>query len=149
MPCNLPIRVYYEDTDASGVVYHTTYLRYFERARTEWLRALGFGHRALMQDFGIAFTLANVSVDFKRPARLDDSLEVNAEIERVKRASLDFMQQIRRDGIVLAQARARVACVDAVRFRPCALPLALRQALASGDVAAIPPLAVNTEYAST
>ncbi|MDN5872983.1 MAG: tol-pal system-associated acyl-CoA thioesterase [Sinobacteraceae bacterium] len=150
MTVTLPLRVYYEDTDASGVVYHATYLRYFERARTEWLRSLGFEHHELMKCFGIAFTLASINVEFLRPARLDDALTVDAEIGRIKRASLDFVQHIHRkaDATLLCRARARIACVEMARFRPCALPAALRTRLAVDDSASSLP-AANKEYSAT
>src|SRR5712671_6028082 len=80
----LPVRVYYEDTDASGVVYHASYLRYFERARTEWLRSLGLSQQALRGSRGIVFTVANIEIDFLRAARLDDDLEVRVVIEPVR-----------------------------------------------------------------
>lgn len=118
-----PVRVYYEDTDVSGVVYHANYLRWFERARTEWLRARGLGQEALRVEHGIAFTVAGLEIAYLRPARLDDELEVVTVIEQAKRASLVFAQTLRApDGAPLAQARVRVGCVDAANFRPCALP---------------------------
>ena len=120
-----PIRVYYEDTDASGVVYHAAYLRFFERARTEWLRALGYSHERLRSDTGAVFTVAGVELEFRRPARLDEALEATAEVELLRRASMIFVQTLRyaaEPGTVLAQARVRVACVDAASFKPRALP---------------------------
>lgn len=129
-----PIRVYYEDTDVSGVVYHANYLRYFERARTEWLRALGFGQEQLMQELGIAFTVANLEIDYRSPARLDDELNVQTTLPQIRRASINFEQTLRRVGQtpVLARARVRVGCVDSREFRPVALPDALLQAIAAG-----------------
>jgi acyl-CoA thioester hydrolase len=119
-----PIRVYYEDTDLSGVVYHASYLRFLERARTEWLRALGFSQERLKDELGVVFTVAGLEIEFRRPARLDDALEATVEIEGRKRASLNFVQTLRRavDSQVLTQARVRVACVEMSTFRPCALP---------------------------
>ncbi|HEU0196916.1 MAG TPA: tol-pal system-associated acyl-CoA thioesterase [Nevskiaceae bacterium] len=133
MSVSLPVRVYYEDTDASGVVYHAAYLRYFERARTEWLRALGGSHRDLLAHFGVAFTVATITVDYLRPARLDDALCVVVDVEKVRRASLEFVESIHPQAgeAVLARARVRIACVDVARFRPCGLPDALRERLSA------------------
>ena len=122
---NWPVRIYYEDTDVSGVVYHANYLRYFERARTEWLRAKGLSQEILRVDHGIAFTVANMEIDFLAPARLDDQLNVTVEQTSRKRASLIFSQTLCRaddPGKVLARATARVGCVDVLNFRPRALP---------------------------
>lgn len=128
---SMPIRVYYEDTDGSGVVYHAGYLRYFERARTEWLRALGFSQQALHEMLGIAFTVTRLNVDYLRPARLDDLLTVTADVSDCRRASLSFAQNLRREGESkdLARAEVRVACVSADTFRPCGMPQALRELL--------------------
>ena len=124
-------RVYYEDTDASGVVYHANYLRWFERARTEWLRALGLGQDLLMRDLGVAFTVANVEIDFRLPARLDDALQIRTTVPLIRRASMVFEQTLHRDGddALLARAKVRVGCVDAREFRPVQLPDALHAAI--------------------
>jgi acyl-CoA thioester hydrolase len=125
-----PIRVYYEDTDVSGVVYHANYLRFFERARTEWLRARGQGQEALRETSGLAFTVANMQIDFMRPARLDDELIVSVEIKKLRGASLVFEQVLCRKaepGIALVRATARVACVDQASFRPRPLPAGIFQ----------------------
>ena len=118
-----PLRVYYEDTDVSGVVYHANYLRWFERARTEWLRARGLGQEQLRVQHGIAFTVAGLQIDYLRPARLDDELEVVTVVEQARRASLVFAQSLRRPaGELLARTSVRVGCVDAANFRPRGLP---------------------------
>lgn len=120
-----PVRIYYEDTDVSGVVYHANYLRYFERARTEWLRAQGLSQEILRTEHGIAFTVANMQIDFLLPARLDEQLNVTVEQTSRKRASLIFSQTLCRADApekVLARATARVGCVDVASFRPRALP---------------------------
>lgn len=119
-----PVRVYWEDTDASGVVYHANYLRWFERARTEWLRAKGFNQDTLCAELGIAFTVASLDVRYLLPARMDDALLIEVGVEGRKRASLNFVQRaLRSEGEqLLAQARVRVACVDASSFRPLPLP---------------------------
>lgn len=125
VPFVWPLRVYWEDTDASGVVYHANYLRWFERARTEWLRAQGVSQQRLRVELGLAFTLASLEIQYRLPARLDDELEATVVLVDRKRASLVFAQTLRRAGAadqVLAEARARVGCVNAATFRPCALP---------------------------
>jgi acyl-CoA thioester hydrolase len=128
-----PVRVYYEDTDAGGVVYHTNYIKYFERARTEWLRALGFSQEQLATQAGVLFTVVNLTTDFRRPARLDDQLEVRSTAELAGAASVNFSQEIWRTGAspeLLASGTVKVACVDATAFRPCRLPDLLRKELA-------------------
>jgi acyl-CoA thioester hydrolase len=128
----LPVRVYYEDTDAGGVVYHTGYIRYFERARTEWLRALGYSQQKLAQEVGVLFTVVDLSVSYMKPARLDDELQVLARVDATGGASLEFGQEVRNaDGAVLAQARVRVACVDRVSLRPRRLPSDLAARIAA------------------
>ncbi|MGH8517337.1 MAG: tol-pal system-associated acyl-CoA thioesterase [Panacagrimonas sp.] len=120
----LAVRIYWEDTDASGVVYHANYLRYFERARSEWLRALGHDQESMRTGQGIAFTVASLEIRYLRPARLGDELEATVELSELRRASLTFRQQLRRTstGEVLSEAVVRAGCVDAATFRPRALP---------------------------
>jgi acyl-CoA thioester hydrolase len=128
----LPVRVYYEDTDAGGVVYHTGYIRYFERARTEWLRALGYSQQKLAQEVGVLFTVVELSVSYIKPARLDDELQVLARVDATGGASLEFGQEVRdAAGAVLAQARVRVACVDRHSLRPRRLPADLAARIAA------------------
>lgn len=119
-----PIRVYWEDTDASGVVYHANYLRWFERARTEWLRARGYDQETLKNEVGIAFTVADITLQYRRPARLDDQVEVVTEVAEVKNVTLTLSQVVRRvgDTDVMARASVRVACVDARTFMPRRIP---------------------------
>lgn len=121
-PFAIGIRVYYEDTDATGVVYHANYLRYFERARTQWLESRGLGHRELAEGHGIVFTLADLSIRFRRPARLDDRLKVTARLAERTAARAVFAQEITRDGLSLIQGQFTVACVKVADFRPCRLP---------------------------
>lgn len=128
-----PVRVYYEDTDAGGVVYHTNYIKYFERARTEWLRGLGFSQARLAREEGVLFTVVNLTTDFKRPARLDDELVVRCTAELAGAASVHFSQEIWRTGDppeLLAAGAVKVACIDATAFRPRRLPDSLRKELA-------------------
>ena len=119
-----PVRVYWEDTDASGVVYHANYLRWFERARTEWLRAKGHDQESMRIELGIAFTIAGLEIRYLRPARLDDALEVEVRLLESRRASLRFQQRLLRAGSdeLLSDATVRVGCVDTRTFRPCAVP---------------------------
>jgi acyl-CoA thioester hydrolase len=122
----LPVRVYYEDTDAGGVVYHTGYIRYFERARTEWLRSLGYSQKQLAEEAGVLFTVVELAVRYLKPARLDDMLEVLAQVGERGHASLSFVQEIRNaSGELLADGQVRIACVDQRNFRPRRLPPAL------------------------
>lgn len=118
----LALRVYYEDTDAAGVVYYANYLRFCERARTEWLRELGIGQQALMASDGIAFVVRSVKADYLRAARLDDTLEVVTRIAALRGASLLFEQDIRRDGQLLFSAQVLVVCIDHRRQKPAPIP---------------------------
>jgi acyl-CoA thioester hydrolase len=119
---SLPVRVYYEDTDAGGVVYYANYLCFLERARTELLRTLGFGQAHLAQESGIAFAVRSLSVEFLKPARLDDQLEISTGIESLGRAQAVFSQRIERGGETLLTATVRLACLDLQRGRATAMP---------------------------
>jgi acyl-CoA thioester hydrolase len=127
-----PLRVYYEDTDFGGVVYYANYLRYFERARTEWLRALGIEHQALAREAGLQFVVRRAEVDFLRGARLDDALEITVAVAERKRASLLLTQEALRRGEAMARARIQAACVRCADLKPAALPAALLARLAAG-----------------
>lgn len=128
-----PVRVYYEDTDAGGIVYHANYLRFIERARTEWLRALGFEQDQLLQELRILFAVRSLEADYLKPARFNDRLEVLTEVARVRRASLEFEQTVvaadTADGSPLFRARVKVACLTADDLRPAAMPDPIRAAL--------------------
>ncbi len=118
-----PVRVYWEDTDAGGVVYHASYVRFLERARTEWMRALGVDQMAFKQETGLAFLVRDMQLDFLKPALLDDELSVTVEVKERRAASILFNQTITRaDGSCLIRASVRVACVDLQRMRPAAIP---------------------------
>lgn len=134
-PFTWTIRVYYEDTDTGGIVYYANYLKFFERARTEWLRQAGFGQRAMMQDLGLQFVVAGIKCEFRRPARLDDLLDIDVRVGRAGRVSFEFVQTARRGDEVLATARVRVGCIDNDRFEPAAMPAAMLAALKSLPVA--------------
>lgn len=120
----LPVRVYIEDTDAGGIVYYVNYLKFMERARTEWLRTLGYQHYALAGD-DFLFVVHSCSVRYHRPARIDDALVVTATLRRLGKATLDFAQQVWRGDELLCEAEVRVACVSAEGVRPTAMPEAL------------------------
>ncbi len=126
-----PVRVYYEDTDSGGVVYYANYLKFMERARTERLRALGFEQDRLRAEQGILFTVHSVQVDFHKPARFNDALEVSAAVSGRRRASLTFDQQVCRQGETspLCSGKVRIACVDAGSFRPSPIPRIVLEAL--------------------
>lgn len=119
---SFPIRVYWEDTDAGGVVYHASYLRFLERARTEWLRALGAGQQELRERDDIVLVVRGMALEFHRPARLDDELQASVTLLERRHASLQFAQQITRGGEVLVDAKVRAACLVASSFKPRALP---------------------------
>ncbi len=123
-PFEWRLRIYWEDTDAGGVVYHANYLAFMERARTEWLRSLGVDQIELRRRTGLAFVVRDMKVDWLKPARLDDELVVSVSITERRAASMLFEQDIIRpaDGQTLLRARLRVACVDLASMRPAAVP---------------------------
>jgi acyl-CoA thioester hydrolase len=115
-------RVYWEDTDAGGVVYYANYLKFMERCRTEWLRSLGIDQHRLRLDRQLQFAVVSVAVDFLRPAVLNDEIIVTAELERLSGATISFKQTIIRGGAQLIDASTRVACLDSGTLRPRAIP---------------------------
>ncbi len=123
----LSIRVYYEDTDFSGRVYHAAYLRFFERGRTEWLRGYGFGHREVAGTSGVVFVVRRMEIEFLAPALMDDLIEVETDVSNIRGAVLEFQQKIVRDGQDLATAKATVAAIR--NDRPTRIPELLRRAL--------------------
>ena len=124
---SFPVRVYFENTDAGGVVYHGEYLKFLERARTEWLRHLGFDHQALARDHRVVFVVTSAAIEFSRPARLDDTVAVSVRLESLGKVRCVFAQEIRRDDEVLVSARITVACVTGEAFKPVEIPAALRK----------------------
>jgi acyl-CoA thioester hydrolase len=116
------VRVYYEDTDAGGIVFYANYLKFFERARTEWLRAAGIGQQDLLDTEGAAFVVRNASIDYVAPARLDDEIRLTTTIQKLGRASVHFFQQAWRGEQLLTSANVKVGCVDAKTMRPRSLP---------------------------
>lgn len=127
----LPVRVYYEDTDVGGVVYYANYLKFLERARTEWLRGLGFEQTRLAAEHRTVFAVREAHIHYLRPARLDDALIAEARVAHVKRAQVSFAQRVLRGDEELVTATVRVACLDSVSFTPRAVPDVIRHALES------------------
>ena len=128
-PYRLAVRVYYEDTDAAGVVYYANYLRFMERARTEWLAALGFDLADVEREHGVVFAVHRADIEYRLPARLGDRLEVTVELLDVRRASIAVDQRIRRDRETLTRARVAIACLDRTHWRPARIPPALHARL--------------------
>lgn len=124
-----PIRVYYEDTDAGGVVYYANYLKFFERARTEMLRAMGYEQDQLKVDAGLIFVVRSVQIDYLRSALFNELLQVSSDVTEAKKASLTFTQYIKRNDAVLATGIIRIACLDAHTMRPKAIPEYLLESL--------------------
>ncbi len=120
------IRVYYEDTDAGGIVFYANYLKYFERARTEWLRMKGLSQDTLATSHGVLFVVKTALVDYHAPAKLDDELKLIVMVERIGRASLQFIQEAWRirenESILLTTGRVKIACVRSADFRPFSIP---------------------------
>ena len=130
-----PVRVYYEDTDVGGVVYYANYLRYMERARTEWLRSFGIEQDRLLASERLMFVVTRASVDYRSPARFNDELTVSVEVKGNMRTNLEFQQAVHRqeaDGAsrVICEGQVRVACVSAENLRPRRLPASVMEALA-------------------
>ena len=124
-----PVRVYYEDTDAGGVVYHANYLNFMERARTEWLRALGYEQTVVRDELGVIIVAHSMSINFKKPARFNDMLEVNCTLTKLGHSSIEMAQAVKCNGVELASAHIKAAFVDAVAFRPVAIPSGMKQTM--------------------
>ena len=129
-PFSWPVRVYYEDTDAGGVVYYASYLRFLERARTEWLRSLGFEQNLLRHEHNILFAVSGLNIDYRLPGRFNDLLAVSVRIARQGRASLSLVQEVTR-GVdeILCLASVKIACVDAASFKPRPIPPVVRRGI--------------------
>jgi acyl-CoA thioester hydrolase len=112
VPETLTLRVYYEDTDAGGIVYHAAYLRFAERGRTEFVRKLGIDQQQLRAETGSGFVVTSLTIDYLKPAFLDDNLTITTEIERIRPASVNFKQTVARESQILAHLKVRVACLD-------------------------------------
>lgn len=128
-----PVRVYYEDTDAGGVVYHSNYLNFMERARTEWLRAMGFEQDRIRQELGVVFAVSALQIGFLRPARFNDALMISVCLTRVGRASLTLEQEVRRGGEVLCRAEVKIASIAVDKFKPAPIPRAILTELTHAD----------------
>lgn len=128
-PFSIPVRVYYQDTDAGGVVFHAQYLAFMERARTELLNAGGLDLARFADEHGVLFMVHRLAMRFHRPARLNDMLSVSAEVARIGAASLAFRQRVQRGGELLVEADVTLALVDRARGRPARMPEELKQLL--------------------
>jgi len=124
---SFPVRVYFENTDAGGVVYHSEYLKFLERARTEWLRHLGYEHQALVRDHRTMFVVTALAIDFAKPAKLDESLAVSVRLESLGKVRCVFVQEVRRDDEVLVKAKVTVASVNSETMKPVEIPEGLRR----------------------
>lgn len=129
MAFSWPVRVYWEDTDAGGVVYYANYLKFMERARSEWLRAHGFEQDELRDGAGVVFVVRRVEIDYLSPARFNEQLDVSVNLHEMGRVSLSVRQELMRGSNCLARADVTLACVDATRFKPVKMPASLLQAL--------------------
>jgi acyl-CoA thioester hydrolase len=123
-----PVRIYYEDTDSGGVVYHANYLKFMERARTEWLRAEGFEQTALASEHRVMFVVREVRIEYLKPARFDDLLDVSVELHELRRSSVVLAQAVH-CGELLARAEAKLVCVDHGTFKPVRIPQSIKQQL--------------------
>ena len=128
-PFRIPVRVYYEDTDAAGVVYYANYLKFMERARTEWLEALGFPLAAFEREHGVVFVVHRCEIDYLLPARLNDTLDVTVEPVKLGAATIKARQVVRRGDVVLTSALVMLACLDAESWRPARVPASLAATL--------------------
>jgi len=129
-PFSFRIRVYWEDTDAAGIVFYANYLKFFERARSEWLRSLGFEQESLRAVEGIAFVVAETSVRYRLPARLDDVIDVSVEVRHRGQASLEVAQRALRGNELMAEGTIRIGCIELGTFRPRRFPNDILFALA-------------------
>ncbi len=128
---SLPIRIYFEDTDSGGVVYHSNYLKFMERARTEWLRALGIDQRHLKQDHQIMFVVHRIDIQFKLPARFNDDLIVKSELKDIGSSKIEFRQMIYRNDEILIDASVDIACIDSEKFKSVRIPPTIKQTMES------------------
>ena len=132
---SIPIRVYYEDTDSGAVVYYANYLKFMERARTEWLRALGFEQDELIRREGVIFAVRSAKIEFLKPARFNDMLQATVQVSQRGKASLTFAQEIRRDRLTLCEGEVKVACLDAATFAPRPIPEGIGSKIDTGTAA--------------
>lgn len=128
-PFSWSVRVYHEDVDGSGLVYHANYLKFLERARTEWLRALGFEQTELAARHGVAFVVRSLSIEYEKPASFNDALTVTVQLAELKGGQILLEQAIARGGEALARAGVRIACVNTASLRPVRIPDSIAEAL--------------------
>ena len=126
------VRVYYEDTDAAGVVYYANYLKFLERARTEWLRAAGFEQTVLRDEFGVVFVVRALAIEYATPARFNDELDVGVAVTAARGSVLELAQTVCRDGHALATANVKIACVNTPSFKAVRIPKPILEKLAMG-----------------
>ncbi len=125
-----PVRVYYEDTDAGGVVYYANYLKFLERARTEWLRAAGVEQPTLLRNYNVIFVVRSVAIEYLRPAQFNDALTVTVRLTKFGRSTIEVFQTVTRDA-TLVEAMVKIVCVDGASFKPVSIPPHLKQQLES------------------
>lgn len=125
----LPVRVYFHDTDAGGVVYHGSYVNFMERARTEWLRTFGYSNAGLMKEFGAVFVVRSMKIDYLKPALLDDQLDVTAQVRDIGRSRITLLQSVRRGEELLTEAEVHLVYVSLENFKPVSVPEVLRTQL--------------------
>jgi acyl-CoA thioester hydrolase len=124
---SFPVRVYFQDTDAGGVVYHANYVNFMERARTEWLRTFGYSNAGMMKELGLVFVVRSVKLDYLKPALLDDLLTVTAQIKELGRSRVTLLQTVLRDEELLTEGEVHLVCVTADGFKPVSVPEVLRK----------------------
>ena len=122
-----PVRVYFQDTDAGGVVYHASYVNFMERARTEWLRTFGYSNAGLMKELGVVFVVRSMKLDYLKPALLDDLLDVTARIKETGRSRVILLQSVLRGEELLTEGEVHLVCVDVKTFKPVSVPEVLRK----------------------
>ena len=122
-----PVRVYYQDTDAGGVVYHASYVNFMERARTEWLRTFGYSNAGMMKELGVMFVVRKLELNYLKPALLDDMLNVTAQIKEIGRSRLHMLQTVMRGDELLSAGEVHLVCVTADSFKPVSVPDVLRK----------------------
>lgn len=126
---SLPVRVYFQDTDAGGVVYHASYVNFMERARTEWLRGFGYSNAGLMKELGVVFVVRSLKMDYLKPALLDDMLSITAQVKEMGRSRLSLLQSVMRGDELLTEAEVHLVCVSMATFKPVSVPEILRDQL--------------------
>jgi len=122
-----PVRVYFQDTDAGGVVYHASYVNFMERARTEWLRTFGYSNAGLMQQLGVVFVVRSMKLDYLKPALLDDLLTVTAQVKEIGRSRITLVQTVMRSDELLTQGEVHLVCVNVDTFKPVSVPDVLKK----------------------